>query len=1338
MIGLFSMTKINIDISAVNNIINYIYDDDLDLTKGYKNEPLNEYISNKLGKNPKPLTQKEFDYLVLTLNSCRFNTIGAECLKEVHALNQYRKLIDLQNSEAVSATATNTTDNDTSDVKSIIPEVVSAAELTNEATNANGNYAIGTLILPHLYIRWGTTVLHNTFPSFNLDDNSPQIRDNVSSLELTFESSGSGSDTTGLSGNTSAGISSCTLTLNPQLVDSTGKTITVNTDGAELLVIYGYGNGNQIRALTFAQIGIKDSYFNNQQTTLSFRGIEWKISRLSEQKRFGGGKWLDKINEISLEVCKDLGYEAANCIVKVIPEGFASDALIGETVQASNAYKTLTSVVETTQGCKLTGGANSDATSEDLHGKYTLTIDCSSSIKEEIRTPAAIALVDRALWLGQVLAESIELSDVGDGPNASNNTGGNCGGSLANRPVRPKNSILVDFTQACDYRLLRPNQIKNQAPNRANEWILELELNGSKSVSLLTPFNGIITAVNNTCKSTSTADKTCNEGRGNSITIKSDATEGKLKDLSWTFYHMASVAVAKDAKVTTGSNLGTQGSSGEPDSEVTGINITKENTSIALEESEPIINEFIQTITFSCAKVSSGCSVAPFQTSGTLNSAAYHLHYHIKGKDLDFFISGYDNMATSDSGTCYNLNDERRAGYPQTGEDTCWDPTWDRAKKEKNILKCWNAHRRGKSDYENNYQCDFFICEKNAQTKINGGACRAHPSIKNRSPHSPHPEMYYRFVDMGGAGTGIIFFPDEGKPATNVVRLSESGVAQIFHGDSATIRKEAELLKTYGPCGLNSNSGSSDTNKFLTDKAQEKEKESSTINNGTSTSSPAKSQAVAETTTLCGKPGKYAATDEQLKALNVFCKANNCNPKDIAAFINAECSWNINADNKQGCYGLFQCCNGNQAPIKEMKAGLRAKGITWFNDCSSLVGQPIEQQLEAYKVYTEVSNGKPDFNNFCHLYTQIALPGFLNLVKENPETKLIDACNKVGIGDRTCKSYLKNAWFNGMTYENAVLSGICKYGTISAIEDSRGILEGGCSFSGGSASGLRTSGESSNDCSSSSDNRSLNSRNTGTLSTGGLQNLKFRQEIRLDTEFGLNPRNIFLGPVSVDGLPQYLLLANMDNSPGFVDFKIRSATLSYNGSWRWNVSAYRPADSVEYELPLTLPQPQSMNEWIEYYWYPDLQLNGDQLSAPGEKATFNPENGTISNPLLQKGRDNLPDNVRNAIDEFFKVVDTDFKANVEAKEFEEETVDKLKEIVGNQEEGLLKLCRAKQSACLEVINDNLKRFNANTELRRIIVDGENSLEFNVWVKRELLEKLTVSSDISATAAAVFF
>lgn len=1324
------MGKIIINTSAADNIIDYVYEDDLDLTKGFNNGILNPVIADKLTKNPKALTQKEFDYLVLTVNSCKFNTIGAACAKETYVLNQYRKLIDLQNADAVSASI----NNGASDVKSVKAEVVSAAELTNEATNANGNYAIGTLILPHLYIRWGTTVIHNTFPSFNLDDNSPQIRDNVSSMELSFESAGSGADATGSSGNVTAGVSSCTLTLNPQLVDSTGKAITINTDGAELLVIYGYGNSNQVRALTFAQVGVKDSYFNTQQTTVSFRGIEWKITRLSEQKRYGGGKWIDKINEVSLEVCKGLGYEAANCIVKVVPEGFASDALIGETIQSSNAYKTLTSIVETTQGCKLTGGANSDALSEDLHGKYTLTIDCSTSIKEEISTPAAIALVDRALWLGQALAENVELSDVGDSANAASNTGGNCGGSLSNRPVRPKNSILVDFTQACDYRLLRPNQIKNQAPNRANEYVLELELNGSKAVPLLSPFNGTVISVNSTCKSTSTADKTCNNGRGNSVTIKSDSTEGKLKDLSWTFYYMASVSVAKGAKVSAGSNLGTQGSSGEPDSELTGISLSVSDAILSIEQSEPIINEYIQTITFSCAKVGSGCSIAPFQTSNDVNSAKYHLHYHIKGKDLDLFVNGFDNMATSDSGTCYNLNDERRAGYPQTGENTCWDPTWDKAKKEKMALTCWQAHRRGKPVYENNYQCDFFICEKNASTKTNGGACRAHPSIRNRAPHSPHPEMYYRFVDIAAAGMAVVFFPDKDKPSTNVVNIDGNGVAQIFHGDRSAIKKTAEIGKTYGPCSVSSGSESSDTNKFLTDTA--KAKETSPINNGTVSASS--NTTTTTTTTLCGKPGKYAATDAQLKALNVFCKANNCNPKDIAAFINAECSWNINAVNPDSkCAGLFQCCPG-QAPEAQMKKLLRAKGITWFNNCSSLIGQPVEQQLEAYLVYTQVSPGNAEFNNFCQLYTQIALPAFVDDIRKDPNTLLSVACKRNGrLGN--CSQFMDNAWFRGSTLENASLSGICKYGATSAIEDSRGILEGGCSFSGGNSTGLGTSGSSSNggDCSSSSDNRSLNSRNTGTLSTGGLQNLKFRQEIKLDTEFGLNPRNIFLGPVSVDGLPQYILLANMDNSPGFVDFKIRSATLSYNGSWRWNVSAYRPADSVTYELPLTLPQPRSLNEFIEYYWYPDLQKNGDQLSPPGERASFNVNNGTLSNPLLQKGAAALPDQTRNVIDEFFKTVDTDFRTNVEAKEFTDETITKLNDLVKNEETGLLKLCRAKQSACIDYVNDNLKRFNANTELRRLVKEGEISLEFNVWVKREITDPLTTTADISATAQAVF-
>ena len=474
-----------------------------------------------------------------------------------------------------------------------------------------------------------------------------------------------------------------------------------------------------------------------------------------------------------------------------------------------------------------------------------------------------------------------------------------------------------------------------------------------------------------------------------------------------------------------------------------------------------------------------------------------------------------------------------------------------------------------------------------------------------------------------------------------------------------------------------------------------------------------------------------------MDVLNKYCAEKGCNAKDIAAFIQAECSWNIKAVNRFNCYGAFQCCQQG-APVAQMKALLASNPNIQWNDCSDTIKYELRDQLtiwEAYKEATKgVSGGVPiETGTLCEHYTEIALPALVPAVQRNGEALYFETCKDIGVAEQTCRNFFKNnatSWFLGKTLNTAKVRGVCDYAKRGAVNDPR--LNGGCSFSGGAISSAISS---SDPCTNSSVNRSLNARNTGTLSTGGLQNIKFRQEIRLNAEFGICPRNVFLAPTDAKGRPMYILLANMDNSEGFADFKIRSTTLTWNGNFRWSVTAFRPADEVKFELPPTVIQPRSLNEWISYYWLYNRSFfaEANQFAPPGRRVQTE-ESGALRTGIDVAGNDVATNEtlrlIKDLFDDFY---DTFRKNNPQALE---------DDISFNQEDSVRFFTKAgeiksqcaggRKQSCLETIEGyrDTESFSVISiySVNLTASEDSNRVPISTWLRENLTVPLAENSD----------
>ena len=1570
-----------LDVSIVNGSLvglGFVRDNNVSVTQGFNGKALNAGIAALLKCPRPPISQKQFDNITGSYELCKgVNPSGCEDLEYI--INQYLKIDEMITSGQLTDCNLQTTQplgNSPSNTAQIIADNATNNIRTNQEINllldGNGQAGLGTLLLPFLYIRWGDKVLHNSFPSYLLDEPTPQIKNNVTAMEITIETGTSGGEESGGSGSTGAGLSTCELTLNPHLVDNNGKDIIIEANGAELLVIYGYPNSSQVRVHTFAQVGISDEYFNSQSTKLSFRGKTWKLSRLQEQRRYPSGNLRERVIEVGREICRRAGYKSNEneCEIIFSPEDALNDTEIGETVQSSSLTQYLTKLVEKSAGCSVVYEIDGDAYDDIDRGKYKISITCENSIKDENEPETNLVLVDRALWLGQGLAETVTISDVGDSSGNISNTGGSCGNTFSRNAIRrPKNVILKSFDEGCDYQVLNRFQLTNTSADAQGEFLLRLEKDGSEDVPILSPFAGEVIDVgpNPLCASSDVADNACHGpnlivGSGNFITIKSNEPGiSSLNNITWSFYHIASSSVNIGDKITPGQAIATQGSSGSAEVKITGIRIERNGTKLPESEGLEFLDDYIQTLTFECKNLRQSCSLDPFITSGALKGAGgapYHLHIETRERGVNLAIEAFDNMAGNDSDTCYNLNIP--GNIPQTGNKTCWNSQWEYSLKQEVANKCWDAHKRRPS-YEKRFFCDFYIFSQNF--KNNPVAGRNSDSAKNRSPFNPYPDKFYTFFKPANTDLGAftLFFEDENNPATLPFSAGDPNViAQLIHGDLATIETNGgfgEILQcnfedlgdgsdneflentenkadieaglkviksnrdaqtigiiefddpnTIFGINLQQNIGPASTikpivadlvlkelavtskteNTFVTfspeietseqisvpgnrisiktaltqmleesgnatmnvlikevlgglDVANEKAKNQgytkTELNyfalkrpNGRKSKSSMRDMMVGfnnvyksrnqtvldalrgsihllksngeeankagfissfvssigfyriankqyvigvsfanntiknkyfnvENQTLlrntfnditsllvsgeipeeldpslsldqnCGSPSEkgYPNMDNvEAQLLNEFCKRESCNPKDIAAFIQAECNWDFNATN--GCFGAFQCCPG-QAPEASMKQILEDQGFSFFNDCSSLLGAPLEQQLVAWKAYKEASipaSGDVPISgsSVCQHYVQIALPALVRVVSANYNANFKDSCISVTNNESSCRNfYTKNSqtWFLGKSFENALVGDICKYAVRSAIDDPR--LDGGCTFSGRGTTFL----EDNNRCSNSSVNRALNARNTGTLSTGGLRNVKFRQEIRLNAEFGICPRNIFLSPVDPNGKPMYILLANMDNSAGFADFKIRSVTLSWQGHFRWSVTAFRPADSVNFETPPTLNQPRSLNEWISYYWFLDRDFikEANQFSPPDRKSiilsdgTLDPDQILIGNVVIQE-------ETSQAIDGLFGLMEKTFR-ETEGNAFSVAQSTTLLAVA----QDILNSCRGQQKLCINNI-ENLRSTDAFEIIKLVDIEDPNNvpniINLGTWVQTVLINPLAPAAD----------
>ena len=1597
---------INTDNLSIN-VPPYVRDTSVKVTESAPGESrVEDRIQKYLNvTSQRPPEQFDFDFYNGNLRKCLDATSDdiSKCEVQSYKLSQFLNLNDLFENGAISGlTVDDRTENQ------IIRDRIEERKNTpvdpksfTDSVFSNGSTGIGTLLVPFVYIRWGETVLHNSFPSKNLDDDPGQVRNNVRGFTISYDTQSNGGESTGGSGAGNSGTSTCELTLNPQLVDANGRAIEVFTNGAELTIMWGYPNSGQVRVHTFAQTGIRDSYYNDQTTTVSFRGIEWKLSRTSEQRRYASGDWRNRVTEMALQACKSLDYEEENCKIVFDPEDFATGDNkfdIGETAQTGpgNAFGHLTRVVERTQGCTVSKTVDREGKRDDQRGIFTITISCKNTLDVDDGTDPRI--VDRALWLGQVLAERIEISDAGDGTANQSNTGGSCGNkNRRRRAARVPNAILKSFVKGCDYLLDRANDIFNRIDTTLqDEYLLKLsqlnvddaspgtseDTDVATSVPILSPFKGKVIArdLKINCGSTEEAsDKTCGpdgridrQGTGNSVVIVAEEPDNSLLEgIEVTFYHLASVAVDVGSTVQAGDVIGTQGTSGSITDPATGIRFSREDATLTREESQPLINDYIRTITYRCSQVGVGCLLPGYVTTFDVGVGAPD-HIHIQTLDRQRLLQAFDNMANADPNTCYNLNNTNNVA--QTGATKCWDPNWTNTLKADVAAKCVEAHedRFGSP-------CDFYIFDKTDESQrkvLNEQGLDANGQgdtfgQRNRVLANPFPDLNHFYSDSGNAGAGVRFFA-----SSTVVPgfFSNSGQnqgleAQLFHGDNDALTQSglgnqtiiqceddetindvtgneflansdianltnnpdikknqfdwanapetliprdntnklyisaghywdnnatgtggannfsfnytdtdgdtrirtlegiiniraARFFATYGAqfgfdveldFGKQTRPATGDSFVQVAERARDEQNnedryaidlhcdtatgnagvlppsakfgdtvhiydkrlgkefgaftkqgtvaekamtdrgarilELTPLDGGTITKqfeadirsgdytqsdrileswafrffSAIRNEALDETlfsqsggtsadTSFCGVEGQYPndATDRNIEVLERFCAINNCNSKDVAAFIQAESSWRLASENDNKCTGIFQCCPGAAPEAKMAEILANSTNDTdnppqwwpedgvdfnitknYFKGCGDIISptvQPLEVQLQTYLAYKEATGQAQLSEGLCLNYTEIALPALVSVVRSNYNANYREACEVNNSREDCLKFFNQNSssWFAGKSYETAEVKGICQYAIRSAIDDPR--LSGVCTF------GAQLSGGSGNDsvgCRNTSVNRTLNARNEGTLTSGGLIDLKFRQEIKLNAEFGVCPRNIFLAPTTSDGFPMYILLANMDNSDGFADFKIRSVQLTWQGTWRWNITAYRPADSVIFEAPQTLRQPRSLNEWINYYWFPNFQEDGNQFAATGQKAEFNAD-GNILNTIKSSSIASLNNNASLAIQRVFDNIRETYNTTRRAGgklELDEQVSNELNaqiDIINDN-------CISTAAACARTIRTKLETFQDIAELVIIISSDDSERNLNQWWSFEILGNLDeVAGDISKT------
>ena len=1537
---------------------------------------------------PKP-RQSGLQYTVNQLQICLSNAAGdiSKCERQVYRLDQFLLINDLFESGNISSEQVDNRteaqkERDKIEERKQTPVDIATLE---QSVFSNGATGLGTLLVPFLYIRWGSTVLHNSFPSKNLDDDPGQIRQNVRGFTISYDTDTSGMESSGGSGAQGSGTSTCELTLNPHLVDGNGNNITVNTDGAELTVMWGYPNSGQVRVHTFAQTGIRDTFYNDQTTTVSFRGVEWKLSRSSEQKRYSSGDWRERVTQIAIDACTSLGYEEDDCVIKFDPEDFASGDnafQIGETAQTGrgNTFGHLSRVVERTQGCSVIKTTDRTGKQDGQRGKFVITISCQPQLGFDDSTIPR--LVDRAMWLGQGLVERVELSDAGDGTANTANSGGNCGDrNRRRRNLRVKNAVLKSFKKGCDYRLLNEGNINSPVVTGLdNEYSLKLsqlnlddtsqttDTDETQYIPILAPFRGKILAkgLKVNCPSTESAED-CGpdgdinrKGTGNSVTIAAEEPDNRLlENVEWTFYHLGpELQVSVGDIVDPGTIIGVQGSSGLAASPITGVNITRNGTTLTYDESQPFINDYIRTITYRCSLLQQSCLLPGYVTTDDVGIGAND-HIHLQTRDLQQLIQAFDTMAAADPSTCYNLNGS--GDVSNTGANKCWDAIWENTQKNAVATACVAAHSK-----RFGFPCDFYIFDKTDESVrlvLDDGPVDDPHGQRGRTLANPFPELNHYYSETNAA-VGVRFFAsDVGVPGFFSGEDGDSiGLtAQLYHGDKLNLSQLGLANQTISGCDDDETFDDIDGNQFLADNdlaaltnKQPKRDEfnwnnvgnvpepgntnkiyisaghyldavssgtagpnnfsfrytdvdGTTINrtlegiiniraarffleygqqngfdveldfgkqarvegadgfaqvaarlgseqsngfysielhcdapsgnqgiippsakfnagvhpfdkalarefgawtkeyangfavcnNGarileltplsgntindinivqtftndiqnnsfedsdrileswafrffsairnTSLDESAFSEDVPSSlTSFCGTEGKYSgpgATDRNMQLIQKFCEVEKCNAKDVAAFIQAESSWDLNAENPSSkCTGIFQCCPG-QAPEAEMKTALASGTIpewwptdagasnfettkTYFNSCADVKGQSLEVQLQtylAYKIGTHKSFTPVLLKDgLCLNYTQIATPALVDIVRGNYNANFKEACEVKNSEEQCRKFHSQNGWFKGTTYESAKIKQICQFAIDAAIDDPR--LSGDCTFGGPLTSGSRSS---QTGCRNSSVNRTLNARNEGTLTSGGLENLKFRQEIKLSAEFGVCPRNIFLAPTTSDGFPMYILLANMDNTAGFADFKIRSVQLSWQGHWRWNIVAYRPADSTTFEPPQTMTQPRSLKEWIRYYWFPSFQEDGNQFAPPGQRAEYNAD-GNLLNNLKGPSISNTTNVAQNIAQQIFNTVQETFAQQDPrgAIRITGNTATTLNELA----EDFKASCEVFPSSCSKLIREHLKSHTTIENFVEIQSSDGGFRKLTQWAQFSMLTQLDLRGD----------
>lgn len=981
--------------------------------------------------------------------------------------------------------------------------------------------AIGALLIPYLLIKWGSTILHNTFP--RRVSNYPIITGNVSALSVTLTASGSDGDSSSQSGE-GGDVNSASLTLNGHLRNEHGEAIKIDIDGAPLVVSWGYPNTSAVRRITLIPKSINDSYFNEETTTIEFKGVETAISRFAAQRIYSEGNWANKVEDTFNDYCRDLGFSDEECVINMPEDYDPTGTTIPEQVQTGDNLSHLHYLVESIGGCRLVFSADGENAIDGIEA----TVDCEGALDvrdDTLDDDFSFKLVENAMWLGPELLETVTIS--GQLQDTSSNTG-TSGPGCSGDPSRPRNETLTQFS-TCGYEIDAKEGYQDK--KRDNHWQVAINLEGEVEPGIPLPFKAQVIDVLATCPSGPELDESCNEGLGNLVRVKSleENTSGEI----WTFYHLKEALVSASQTINANEIFAVVGRSGSIDKPRLSFYTTKDDEVIL---NQTASQEYLNTLVSSCRSVESaeGYITGGYTSETVCPAGAQHIHVqYTKAPKFSEEVTNmlqqvFDNTVEGFPDLCLDLN-----CAPSQSCNECYKKG-DRNK----VLSCIDAHSHS-SNW--GWACDFWI-----------GESRIVGNTENLPVPNPFPSIGYNtlIADYGGGSCGMGY-----------TVLWENGV-EYFHLDP-WLGEGSE--GDYGP-GKSTDFPVLEGLNAVEDVEEEPEPP-------ISVDEPTAIQSEWLNMPDC----QYSAlSDERAAILNRVAKELGYNPQMLAQMLQIESTFDPSAINEDsGAYGLFQCIEAGDGKCDDIFACGNAN-----------TDETFECQLRALPRYYEVL-GCPAKEKPEYLYRCISTPACIGMPEDTPLSTWYSASTING-----------NAWFdeNGNATCRAISWAARDYGCLDPRIDNDEFIP--------------STSSSSSPCRATSSTQTLNAAAIDGTGLTGIANVKYGQSVELSAEFGIRPRNIYLAPVSPGGTPQYVLLSDAINSKGFIDWKIKTVTFNWQGTWRIQLVATRSGEDAP-ELPRVIKPPRNLNEWIRYYWYPDPEREARELTR--DAAPEFDETGALTN-----------------------------------------------------------------------------------------------------------------------------